>query len=243
MGTSGRRRLPPWLAAAAAAALAGCATTAPEIDLPVPPSLVEPVRPEYTLGCPDVIHIEVEGRPQLSRELAVRPDGRVDLGEHGRPRVEGLTPTEARGVVADALGEDVERVSLAVVGFESRQVYLVGETGGVQRAVAYRGPESLAAVLSRSGGLPEGCTVGEVTVVRSRVAEGCGPEVFHVPLGCPHAPNPAARAFVIRPNDRVFLAETRRSCLCRMAAPWLRPLLEAFWGVQPGGDGPLVAAH
>ena len=112
----------------------------------------------------------------------VGPDGRIEVGDAGRVRVEGLSAAEAAHQVADELGVAAERVAVRIVDYRSQQVYLVGEVTGLQRAVPYRGPETVLDLLQRTGGITPGASVGEVYVLRAQVAEGKPPEVYHVDL-------------------------------------------------------------
>src|SRR5262249_10499813 len=51
----------------------------------------EGVSEQYVVGCPDVLELAVEGRPDLSGRRGIGADGRIDLGPLGRVRVEGRT--------------------------------------------------------------------------------------------------------------------------------------------------------
>src|SRR5262249_6129010 len=101
----------------------------------------------YCLACPDVLELHIETRPDLSGQRAIGVDGRIDLGEVGRLRVEGLTVQETADTLARLLDLSPARVRVSVVKFNSQQVYLFGEVEGLQRAVAYQGPETVADLL------------------------------------------------------------------------------------------------
>ncbi|HYV37115.1 MAG TPA: hypothetical protein VE988_15520, partial [Gemmataceae bacterium] len=45
----------------------------------------------YAVVCPDVLEVDIDGRPELSGPHPVGIDGRIDVAPLGRPRVEGET--------------------------------------------------------------------------------------------------------------------------------------------------------
>ncbi|MFQ3652409.1 MAG: hypothetical protein SNJ75_19005, partial [Gemmataceae bacterium] len=98
-----------------------------------------------------------------------------------------------------------------------------------QRAVPYRGPETVVEFLQRVGGL-EGADLDEVTVVRAHVAEGLAPEVFEVDLEAILLKKDAQTNIRLAPFDRVYLAQTHRWRLHRCLPPWMRSLTDRLHG-------------
>src|SRR5438128_1628576 len=45
----------------------------------------------YLVGCPDVVEIQVAGRPDLTGPQGIGPDGCIELGKRGRLHIEGET--------------------------------------------------------------------------------------------------------------------------------------------------------
>src|SRR5262249_18024366 len=136
----------------------------------------------YAVACPDTLELAVVGRPELTGRHAVGPDGCIALDGLGRLRVEGRGTAEIARHVATVAGVGPEAVRVRVADFESQQVYLVGQVVGLQRAVAYQGPETVLELLRRVGGITPGAAPEDVYVVRSRLAEGKQPEVFRINL-------------------------------------------------------------
>jgi protein involved in polysaccharide export with SLBB domain len=193
----------------------------------------EGVAERYRIGCPDVLEVTVVGRPELSGRFRVRPDGRADLGELGKPRVEGRTVLEVARQVAEALALPEEYVDVRVAEFRSQCLYLFGEVNGLQRSVPYLGQETVLDLLQRVGGITQGAAPEEVYVVRSRVLEGQRPEIFHVDLRAivvDHDPKTNVR---LEPFDQVHVGATRRARLEKCIPPWLRPLFHALCGQFP----------
>jgi len=193
----------------------------------------EGVAEHYRIGCPDVLEVTVVGRPELSDRCKVRPDGRVDLGELGKLRVEGQTVTEVTRAVAGTLALPEDYVDVRVAEFHSQCLYLFGEVNGLQRSVPYRGRETVLDLLQRVGGLTQGAAPEEVYVVRSRVLEGQRPEVFHVDLRAIVVDHDAKSNVRLEPFDQVHVGATRRARLEKCLPPWLRPLFHALCGQFP----------
>jgi protein involved in polysaccharide export with SLBB domain len=217
--------------------LTGCAQTRPHVDQAVKadrggPSRNEGVAEQYVIRCPDVLEITDADHPDLPPRAAVGPDGRLDRDDLGRPRVEGETAAEAARAVAAALGVLPAAVHVRVAEFNSQQVYLFGEVLGQHRAVAYQGPETVLDLLQRVGGITPGAAEGDIHVIRSHVADGHDPEVFHIDLRAIALGNDMSTNVRLRAFDQVYVGQTRRAVIDRCMPPWLRPAYEAVFGMR-----------
>ena len=54
----------------------------------------EGVAEHYRVGCPDVVELEMPDRPEFAGKYEIGPDGRIDLGDYGKLRIEGRTPPD-----------------------------------------------------------------------------------------------------------------------------------------------------
>lgn len=217
--------------------LVGCAGRRPYLDRAISAERGAAARNQgvahaYQPGCPDLLEFQVAGRPDLTGTREIGPDGRVELGPLGRVRVEGLSVAEIGARVAEQAGLGLERVRVQVTDFRSQQVYVIGEVMGQQRAVPYQGPETVLDLLKRAGGVTAGAAPESVYVVRSRVAEGGRPEVFHVDLHAAVSGGDPKSNVRLMPFDQVFVGESRRSALEKCMPPWLRPTYEALAGLR-----------
>jgi protein involved in polysaccharide export with SLBB domain len=226
------------LLALALGLVAGCATTQPQVDK----SLMadrgglarnEGVADRYLIGCPDVLEVVVAGRPELAARGQVGADGCADLGALGKPRVEGRTAPEVARSLAGGLRLPPAYVDVRVAEFNSQCLYLFGEVNGLQRAVAYRGQETVLDLLQRVGGITAGAAPDDVYVVRSRIAEGQRPEVFSVDLRAIVVEHDHRTNLRLLPFDQVHIGATRRARLEKCVPPWLRPLFRALCGQFP----------
>jgi protein involved in polysaccharide export with SLBB domain len=217
--------------------LAGCAAGQPSLDRALLtnegfPARAGTVAESYHVACPDVLEVRVDRRPPLSGRKAIGADGRIDLGELGRVRVERLTESEVACRVAEEAEIPTAWVRVQVVEYNSQQVFLIGQVAGAQRAVPYQGPETVVDLLHRIGGLTAGAAPEEVYVVRSRLVEGKRPEVFRVDLHAILLRNDPRTNVALQPLDQVFVGESGRFSFEKCVPPWLRPLYEAFCGMR-----------
>lgn len=212
----------------------GCATHRPEIEKSLDRGRSHaPVG--YLIGCPDELLVRL-GAHAGEQMVTVSPDGRINLGPLGQPRVEGLTTTDARSRLATLAGLSPEDVSVRVLTYRSRQVYVFGSIDGGRRAVSYEGPESVVQFLRRCGGLEPGADLREVHVVRSQVATGQRPEVYHIDLAAILVRKDSRTDLTLLPGDEVYVGATKRASLTKAIAPWLQPIYKSICGLWPWGS-------
>jgi protein involved in polysaccharide export with SLBB domain len=172
-----------------------------------------------------MLQLDIAGLPQYAGPLSISPDGRIDLGDAGRPQVDGETTPEIVHTIADAVGVPPEQVHVSIEEYNSQYLYLFGQAAGGQRVVAYQGPETVLDLLHRAGGLPEGAAVGDITIIRPHVAEGKTPEVFHIDLAAIVLHNNLETNILLQPFDQVHIGQSRRSSFRDCLPPWLRKWL------------------
>jgi len=101
--------------------------------LPTQPAQEElkPKEVEYTLGVGDILSIVVYGRPELTKDVPVRKDGRIYFPLTGGIPVDGLTISEALDRVTKEVGAFIRKpyVTLEVKEYASRQVLVIGAVG------------------------------------------------------------------------------------------------------------------
>jgi protein involved in polysaccharide export with SLBB domain len=224
------------------ASLTGCAMTGPRLDQALladrgATERNQGVATAYRVGCPDVLEVTAQDRPELSGLYAVTADGRIDLGEVGQVRVEGLTLPEAARRVAGEAELPPARVWLRVAAYNSQKVYLFGAVNGQQRAVAYHGEETVLDLLHRVGGITPGAAFGEVRVLRPRLAEGQQPQTFHVDLRAIILDHDESSNVRVQPFDQVYVGESRKACFGKCVPPWLRPAYDSVCGMRHPGTG------
>ena len=219
--------------------LCGCAASRRHLDnailtrRPAERSTAARQATPYLLGCPDVVEVAVDGQTAPPAVCEVDLDGRIDLGQFGRVTVEGKTLAEAARAVAGQISLSQEQVRLHVREYKSQQIYLVGQVAGHQRTVPYQGPETVADLLRRIGGITPGAEAGNIRVVRARLPDGRPPEVFTVDLKAIYLRNDDQTNLVLEPFDRVYVGEMKRSSLGNCFPRWIRPVYEKLLGLRP----------
>lgn len=124
-------------------------------------------RPEYRIGIEDVLDINVWKNPEVSRQVWVRPDGRITLPMVGELSVEGLTTAELVAVLTGRLKEYYTDplVTVSLTEINSFTVYLLGRVG-TPGAMKLRSPKTFLQVLAMAGGFQEFADTGSVVLVR-----------------------------------------------------------------------------
>jgi protein involved in polysaccharide export with SLBB domain len=219
------------------ALLAGCSTSSQQIDHALmadksPAASQESTAAEYRIGCPDRLDIRIPEHPEIDGTYIVGANGRVALGNLGQVRIEGKSIAQAATLIADQAQVPVESVKVRIQDYRSQQVYLVGEVHGLQRAVPYQGPERVADLLQRVGGLAPGAATADVKVIRAHVAEGKAPEVFPVDLQSILLKRDQRTNVLLQPFDEIMVGETRQSYLAHSLPPLLLPLYQSLFGLQ-----------
>lgn len=217
--------------------LAGCVTQRARVEhamIAQPPPLPQSRRlaAAYRARCPDVLQVDIDGLPHYGGARRIGVDGRIDLGDAGKPQVDGQTTEEIVRTVAETVGVSPEHVRVTVANYDSQYLYLYGQTEGMQRAVPYRGPETVLELLQRLGGLRAGTTQHEIQVIRPHVADGKTPEVFTVHLDAIVLRNDPETNVVLEPFDQIHIGQSRRSFYRDCVPPWLQPLYERICGMK-----------
>jgi protein involved in polysaccharide export with SLBB domain len=119
-----------------------------------------------------------------------------------------------------------------VAEFNSQQIYLFGQVVGLQRAVAYQGPENVLDLLRRTGGITPGAAPNDVYVIRPRIDEDRPPEVFHINLGSILMDQDQHTNLRLQAFDQVYIGETRKANLEKCIPPCLRPLYKSVCGLH-----------
>ncbi len=218
--------------------LAGCA--GPRLDRALladhnPASHESHLADHYAVQCPDTLTVRVQGPHSWQRNYRINADGRIEVENLSPLRVDGLTAPEVASELATQLALPPGAVEVRVAAYESRQLFVHGEEGRLQRAVPWIGPETVVDFLQRIGGLGPGCAPGDVQVVRSHIADGHSPEVFPVDLAAIVLRHDQHSNVRLEPFDQIYVGQSSRSNFSHNLPLWLRPLFDGLVGL--GADG------
>ncbi len=120
----------------------------------------------YVIGLGDVLEVFVWRNEQLSREVTVRPDGKISLPLIQDIQAEGLTVLQLRDEITRRLDEHVNRPRVTIIVSQINS-YKVNVLGRVVRPGVYpiTGNTTLLEAISMAGGFTEWANKREITVI------------------------------------------------------------------------------
>jgi polysaccharide export outer membrane protein len=140
------------------------AATRPAI---VPAAAPVPSASDYVIGAEDVLQISVWKNESLSRQLPVRPDGKVSMPLLHDIQAAGLTPMQLRDKIATALAEFMPNPEVSVTVLEVRS-YRVSVLGEVQRpgVLQLRAPTTVLEAIALAGGFRDFASPSRIVIFR-----------------------------------------------------------------------------
>jgi polysaccharide biosynthesis/export protein len=141
-----------------APAASSSAANSPKVDLPR----------DYVIGSDDVLDIRFWKDQNLSREVTVRPDGKIALELLNEVQAAGMTPEQLRDLLLTEAKRFIEDPAVAVIvkQINSRRVFI---TGQVEKPGVYPLTSSMTVLqlISVAGGLKEFAKGKEIVVMRT----------------------------------------------------------------------------
>lgn len=123
--------------------------------------------PSYVIGEQDILDISVWKEAEVTRQVPVRPDGKISLPLISDVQAAGLTPTQLATSITEKLRKYLAdpQVTVIVTGINSRRIYLVGE---VARAGAYPLLPNMTVLqaLASAGGFSQFANLKAIYVMR-----------------------------------------------------------------------------
>ena len=149
------------LMSSAMALLSGCFKP----DVVVPPG---PPEEGFVLGPEDVIEVVVWKNPDLSREVVIRPDGRISLPLIGDVSASNITADQLAGNITERFKAYKENpsVSVNVLEVNSYYVFVVGEVN-VPGKLSLKSYTTILQALSLAGGFTQFASSNDILVVRN----------------------------------------------------------------------------
>lgn len=126
--------------------------------------------PQYVVGPLDAIEIFVWRNPELSRAVAVRPDGRFSMPLIDDIAATGKTPTQLARDIEEQLNQYIQSpiVTVIVSGFTgpfAQQVRVVG-SAALPQSIPYQANMTLLDVMITVGGMTEFAAGNRSTLAR-----------------------------------------------------------------------------
>jgi len=123
---------------------------------------------DYVIGVEDVLFISVWKNPDLSREVPVRPDGKITLPLIDDVSAVGLTPAQLKEILTERWKSYITgpEVSVIVTQVNSLKVYMVGEVAkpGI---LQLKSRTRLLQALSLAGGFTSYADRSKIVVMRN----------------------------------------------------------------------------
>ena len=134
------------------------------------------VTDDYIIGPEDILEISVWRNPDLSREVMVRPDGRISLPLIGDVTAVGNTTSELRDEITDKLKSYKENPTVAIVvkAVNSYYFYVQGSVGKIGK-FPLLSRTTLMQAIALAGGLAPDAVRSCITIFRVGI-NGDAPE-------------------------------------------------------------------
>jgi polysaccharide export outer membrane protein len=148
-------------------ALVGSAGAQQAAVRPQPIAAPMPVAPDYVIGPEDLLLVSVWKNETLSRQLPVRPDGKISMPLLHDIDAAGFTPLQLRDKIATALAEYMPNPEVSVTVLEVRS-YRVSVLGEVQRpgVLQLKAPTTVLEALAMAGGFRDFASPSKIIIFR-----------------------------------------------------------------------------
>ena len=135
-----------------------------------PDVIIPPGPPEegFVLGPEDVIEVVVWRTPDLSRQVIIRPDGKVSLPLIGDVPASGMTADQLASDIVERFKAYKENpsVSVNVMEVNSYYVFVVGEVNGPGK-LPLKSYTTILQALSLSGGFTQYASRNDIQIIRN----------------------------------------------------------------------------
>jgi polysaccharide export outer membrane protein len=124
--------------------------------------------PSYVIGQDDVLDISVWKEPEVSRQVPVRPDGKISLPLLNDVQAAGLTPMQLQAQLSEKLKKFLTepQVTVIVTAINSRRVYMMGEINR-PGAIPLAPNMTVLQAISTAGGLSQFANSSKIQVLRT----------------------------------------------------------------------------
>jgi polysaccharide export outer membrane protein len=155
---------------AATATPAAAAPNAQAVTTPAMPDKTKLAMTEsYVIGPSDTVGVFVWKEPELTtKDVMVRPDGKIELPLLGDVKASGKTPLELADDITASLRKFIQdpNVTVTLNQMNSKLVYLIGEVGKTGPVGMTSGMTLLEAI-SRAGGLTDFANTKKMYILRN----------------------------------------------------------------------------
>jgi polysaccharide export outer membrane protein len=125
------------------------------------------VEDKYQLGPEDVVEISVWKEPDLTKQLAIRPDGKISYPLIGEVQAAGKTVKQLREEISKRLEKYVTdaQVTVILVKTQYYKIYVVGKVNKPGEFLVGR-PANVMQALAMAGGLTPFASPSKIVIIR-----------------------------------------------------------------------------
>ena len=158
-----------WLLLGLALVLAlGCA---PKISstIQAQAAAAQVVEEKYQLGPEDVIEVSVWKEPDLTKQIAIRPDGKISYPLIGEVQAAGKTVKQLREEISKRLEKYVTDAQVTVILLKTQnyKIYVMGKVNKPGEFLVGR-PANVMQALAMAGGLTPFASPSKIVIIRKR---------------------------------------------------------------------------
>jgi polysaccharide export outer membrane protein len=162
-----------WIACVSLAMALAFVSCASQMHNPPAPQSVSPqsgttsIGPDYVLGPEDLIEISVWRDESLTKEIVIRPDGKISFPLTGEIQAGGLTAEQLQHEITEKIAEFVPEptVTVMVLKVNSYKVFVVGKVNKPGQYITGTRTDVMQA-LSMAGGLGPFASPRKIVILR-----------------------------------------------------------------------------
>jgi polysaccharide export outer membrane protein len=157
----------------------------------------------YIVSPKDVLEIQVWKEPDFSRQVLVRPDGKITLPLIGDIQASGLSCMELKTLLTEKLKSFVDNpnVTVIVIEYQSKNFYIIGKVN--QPGTYTLNPEmTILQALTVAGGLQEWADRDDIRIIRR---SGGREEVFRFDYDKVISGKKLEQNIILEPNDTIIV--------------------------------------
>ncbi|MDP3786631.1 MAG: polysaccharide biosynthesis/export family protein [Candidatus Omnitrophota bacterium] len=164
---------------------------------------------EYYIGTGDVIEISVWDISELSKEITVRPDGKISYPLIGEVDVYGLSMSQLDDELTKRFSVYIRhpQVTAILKKFEGKSVFVLGEvrSPGIYK---YGGQMRLIEVISAAGGFTLNAAPRSVLVIRGDIVRNKNPQLIKIDAASIYSKARLGNNILLQPNDIIFVSRS-----------------------------------
>jgi polysaccharide biosynthesis/export protein len=160
---------------------------------------------DYVIGPEDILEIQVWKNDDLSKVVAVRPDGYISLPLIGEVNAAGSTPAQLRDEIVRRVSQyqKVSEVSVIIKEINSYNVYILGEVARPGK-YAIKNNATLLQVISLAGGFTSFASLNQIKVLR-RIDGQPQEQIFRIRYKDIISSEDSSKNMILKPGDTIIV--------------------------------------